>query len=345
MGSSAVCECGDVLTRPKRSGDSTPSVSRACTDEASKLTELEKYQAAQSVAERRIETIKGNTEHRASCITAGCNMKGEIVMSAVEVFSNGEFRVRTSTDADGTVWFVARDIAEALEYKDSSLESMNKLMAIVPEIWSARKRFLVRSANGVKQEREMLCLTEQGVYFFLGRSDKPKALPYQMWIAGEVVPSIRKHGVYMTPQVQEQLIADPDFIIRLAQELKAERIKVQALQEQAVQDRPKVIFAEAVDASSSSILIGNLAKILRQNGVNIGQNRLFAWLRENGYLMNCKGERWNFPTQASIDRGLFEVKTRIINNPDGSTKVTHTTKVTGKGQIYFINQLLKTPVQ
>ena len=253
-------------------------------------------------------------------------------MNTVEVFSNGEFNVRTSTDADGTVWFVARDIAEGLEYSESSIDSINKLFAPVPEVWKGRKRFLTPGG-----EQEMLCLTEQGVYFFLGRSDKPKALPYQMWIAGEVVPSIRKHGVYMTTQMQEQLISDPDFIIRLAQELKAERIKVQALQEQTAQDRPKVICAEAVDASSSSILIGNLAKILRQNGVNIGQNRLFAWLRENGCLMNCRGERWNFPTQTSIDRGLFEVKTRIINNPDGSTKITHTTKVTGKGQIYFIN--------
>ena len=260
-------------------------------------------------------------------------------MSALEVFSNGEFRVRTSTDADGTVWFVARDIAEALEY---SLDGgMGRIFGHVPDCWTGGKRIAVSSENGIVQSREMLCLTEQGVYFFLGRSDKKKALPYQMWIAGDVVPSIRKHGVYMTSQVQEQLIADPDFIIRLAQELKAERIKVQALQEQAAQDRSKVIFAEAVDASSSSILIGNLAKILRQNGVNIGQSRLFAWLRENGYLMNCKGERWNCPTQASIDRGLFEVKTRIINNPDGSTKITHTTKITGKGQIYFINQLLK----
>ena len=261
-------------------------------------------------------------------------------MSAVEIFSNGEFRVRTSTDADGTVWFVARDIAEALEYPENSIKQLNNLFGNVPDIWKGHKRIMTLGGN-----QDMTCLTEQGLYFFLGRSDKPKALPYQMWIAGDVVPSIRKHGVYMTPQVQEQLIADPDFIIRLAQELKAERIKVQALQEQAAQDRPKVIFAEVVDASSSSILIGNLAKILRQNRVNIGQNRLFAWLRENGYLMNCKGERWNFPTQASIDRELFEVKTRIINNPDGSTKIIHTTKVTGKGQIYFINQLLKSPMQ
>ena len=257
-------------------------------------------------------------------------------MTAVEVFSNGEFQVRTLTAADGTVWFVAKDVLAALDYNIDG--GTTKYLTNVPEIWKDGKR--ISTLGG---EQEMLCLTEQGLYFFLGRSDKSKALPYQMWIAGDVVPSIRKHGMYMTTQMQEQLIADPDFIIRLAQELKAERIKVQALQEQTAQDRPKVIFAEAVDASSSSILIGNLAKILRQNGVKIGQNRLFAWLRENGYLMNCRGERWNFPTQTSIDRGLFEVKTRVINNPDGSTKITHTTKVTGKGQIYFINQLLRSP--
>ena len=253
-------------------------------------------------------------------------------MNAVEVFTNSEFRVRTTQDTDGTVWFVARDVAEALEY---SYWQPN-IVGNVPEMWKGIKR--INTPGG---EQDMICLTEQGLYFFLGRSDKKKALPYQMWIAGEVVPSIRKHGAYLTPQLQDELIANPDLLIRLAQELKAEREKVQALQEQAAIDRPNVIFADAVDTSKESILIGNLAKILKQNGVNIGQNRLFTWLRENGYLMNCKGERWNFPTQSSVERGLFEVKTRVINNPDGSTRITHTTKVTGKGQIYFINRLIK----
>ena len=253
-------------------------------------------------------------------------------MNAVEVFTNSEFRVRTTQDTDGVVWFVARDVVEALEY---SYWQPN-IGGNVPELWKGIKR--INTPGG---EQDMICLTEQGLYFFLGRSDKKKALPYQMWIAGEVVPSIRKHGAYLTPQLQDELIANPDLLIRLAQELKAEREKVQALQEQAAIDRPKVIFADAVDTSKESILIGNLAKILKQNGVNIGQNRLFTWLRENGYLMNCKGERWNFPTQSSVERGLFEVKTRVINNPDGSTRITHTTKVTGKGQIYFINRLIK----
>lgn len=252
-------------------------------------------------------------------------------MSSLQEFENGQFNVRTIVDDDGEIWFVAKDVAQALDYA----YWQPNIVGHVPEIWKGIKR--INTPGG---EQEMLCLTEQGVYFFLGRSDKPKALPYQMWIAGEVVPSIRKHGAYLTPQAQEELIANPDFIIRLAQELKAERIKVKALQEQSAKDRPKVIFADAVDASANSILIGNLAKILRQNGVEIGQNRLFTYLRENGYLIRCKGERWNMPTQESIERGLFEVKKVVINNPDGTTKITHTTKVTGKGQIYFVNLFL-----
>ena len=140
-------------------------------------------------------------------------------MNSIQIYSNEIFSVRTTQDVDGTIWFVARDIAEALEYKESSIDSINKLMAIVPEIWTARKRFLVRSENGVLQEREMLCLTEQGVYFFLGRSDKPKALPYQMWIAGDVVPSIRETGSY-------SLKEDTRAIDREMKALDLERAKI-----------------------------------------------------------------------------------------------------------------------
>ena len=262
----------------------------------------------------------------------------------INIFKKDGFQLRTINE-NGEIWFVAKDVAQALEYSEATINNaLGALFQSVPNIWADKKRILVRSENGVEQEREMLCLSEQGMYFFLGRSDKKKALPYQIWIAGEVVPSIRKHGAYLTPQTQEELIQNPDFIIRLAQELKAERIKVKALQEQNEKDRPKVIFAEAVDASNSSILIGNLAKLLRQNGINIGQNRLFTWLRNNGYLCKCKGERWNMPTQASIEKGLFEVKETVINNPDGTTKITHTTKVTGKGQIYFVNIFLRKKV-
>ena len=255
------------------------------------------------------------------------------------LYKDGQ-QVRT-VEENGEIWFVAKDIAQALDYGETTINSnLHNLFSNVPEIWTDNKPFIVSSENGITQKRNLLCVTEQGLYFFLGRSDKPKALPYQMWIAGEVVPSIRKHGAYMTPQTIEDMLADPDMAIRLLQELKAERIKVKALQEQNEKDRPKVIFAEAVDASKNSILVGELAKVLRQNGINIGQNRLFAWLRNNGYL--CKfGERYNSPTQSSMDSGFFEVKVSTVNNADGSIRTVRTTKVTGKGQIHFVN-LFKT---
>ena len=251
--------------------------------------------------------------------------------SAIQIFSNEEFQVRTIED-NGEIWFVAKDVAEALEY---SYWQPN-IVAHVPEVWKGIKR--INTPGGYQ---EMLCLTENGVYFFLGRSDKKKALPYQMWIAGDVVPSIRKHGMYATPAKVEDILSNPEAFIQVLQAYKAEREKRESLEAKIEEDKPKLIFAEAVNTSKESILIGNLAKVLRQNGVEIGQNRLFEWLRENGFLIKCKGERWNMPTQDSIERGLFEVKTRVINNPDGTTRIVRTTKVTGKGQIYFVNRFLK----
>lgn len=251
--------------------------------------------------------------------------------SAIQVFNNGDFRVRT-IESGSEIWFVAKDIAEALEYERFD----SNLIKHVPEIWKGTKR--IRTPGG---EQGMLCLTEQGVYFFLGRSDKPKAIPYQMWIAGEVIPSIRKHGMYVTPSKVEDILANPDSFIEVLQAYKAEKTKREALEAKVEEDKPKVIFADALEESKESILIGNLAKILRQNGVEIGQNRLFEWLRNEGYLIRCRGERWNMPTQDSIERGLFEVKTRVIDNTDGSSKVVRTTKVTGRGQIYFVNIFLK----
>lgn len=250
----------------------------------------------------------------------------------IQVFKFDNSELRSTTDENGVVWFVAKDIAQGLGY--SRFDS--NLVEKVPAIWKGTKPF--RTPGG---EQDMLCLTDNGVYFFLGRSDKPLAVKYQMWIAGEVMPAIKKYGAYLSPKFQNELIDNPDLLIRLATELKNERLKVKALQDKAELDKPKIIFADALDVSNESILIGNLAKILRQNGIDIGQNRLFAWLRENGYLMRCGGERWNMPTQDSLDRGLFEVKTRVINNPDGSNKVVRTTKVTPKGQIFFVNKFIE----
>lgn len=262
--------------------------------------------------------------------------------NALQVFSNGEFKLRSFTENDGAIWFVARDVAQALDYAYWQPNIVNH----VPEIWKGIKRINTRSENGVEQTREMLCLTEQGVYFFLGRSDKPKALPYQMWIAGDVVPSIRKHGAYLTQKTQEELINNPDLIIRLAQEIKDERAKnailheeKNALEAKVENDKSKVVFAESVEASPDSILVRDLAKKLRQNGFIIGGNRLFAELRERGFLMKC-GSDYNMPTQKSMELGLMEILTRTINRGNGEVKICQTPKITGKGQVYFMNLFL-----
>ncbi len=256
-------------------------------------------------------------------------------MNTLQVFEHDNFTARTIED-NGEIWIVAKDVAQSLGYERFD----SNLLLNVPESWKGTKRIRMNLKDGREQEREMLCLTEQGLYFFLGRSDKKAALPYQMWIAGDVVPSIRKHGFYATPSTVEDILKNPDNFIQVLQAFKEEQRKNQELQQQIDDNRPKVIFAEAVDASKNSILIGNLAKLLCQNGYKIGQNKLFAWLREHGFLISCRGERWNMPKQSYVDQGLFELKKSIVNNPDGTTKVTHTTKVTGKGQIYFINGFL-----
>lgn len=155
------------------------------------------------------------------------------------------------------------------------------------------------------------------------------------------MPTIRKHGAYLTEDTLAKAIENPDFTIGLLTNLKEEREKRKLLEAQIEADKPKVIFAEAVDAAQTSILVGDLAKLLKQNGINTGQKRLFEWLRANGYLIGRKGNDYNSPTQKSMELGLFEIKERTINNPDGSIRITKTPKVTGKGQVYFINKFLK----
>ena len=144
----------------------------------------------------------------------------------------------------------------------------------------------------------------------------------------------------MTADTLEKALSSPDFLIQLATKLKDEQERNQALKAENDRMKPKEIFADAVAASRTSILIGDLAKLIKQNGVDIGQKRMFAWLRENGYLIKRNGSDWNMPTQKSMEMGLFEVKESTVNNPDGSVRINRTTKVTGKGQQYFINKFL-----
>lgn len=259
----------------------------------------------------------------------------------IEVFTSPEFgQVRTLT-IDEKPYFVGKDVAEILGYSN-----INK--AIQMHVDEEDKKVLdykgfshfgttLWSGNDFSNKT---IINESGLYSLILSSKLPNAKKFKRWVTSEVLPSIRKHGAYMTPETLEQALTSPDFLIKLATELKTEKEKRQALEVQAEENKPKVLFADAVSVSNTSILVGDLAKIIKQNGVNIGANRLFAWLRDNGYLIKRKGNDYNMPTQYSMDLKLFEVKETVITHSDGHTSISKTPKVTGKGQQYFVNKFL-----
>lgn len=242
-------------------------------------------------------------------------------MNELQVFENNQFgQMRTITE-NGNTLFCGSDVAKALGY-------VNPSKALNDHCRGITKRDTPTS-SGVQT---MSFIPEGDVYRLITHSKLPTAEKFESWVFDEVLPSIRKTGAYMTPETIEKVLMNPDTIISLATQLKELQTKVE-------KDKPKVLFADAVAASHTSILIGDLAKLIRQNGVEVGQNRLFQWLRDNGYLCST-GERYNLPTQKSMELKLFEVKETTISNPDGSIRITRTTKVTGKGQAYFVNKFL-----
>ena len=181
-------------------------------------------------------------------------------------------------------------------------------------------------------------ITEQQLYKLAIKAESAQAEKFQDWVTSEVLPAIRQHGSYMTNEKAEALINRPndtlaDLLIQAGEQLKAKDVQISEM-------KPKALFADAVDASDNSILVGQLAKLLRQNGIDIGQNRLFNWLRDHEYL-GVRGEQRNLPTQKSMDLEIMETKRRTVNNPDGSIRITTTPKITGKGQIYFVNKFLQ----
>lgn len=181
----------------------------------------------------------------------------------------------------------------------------------------------------------------ESVFYRLAMKAKNEvAEAFQAKIAEEVIPSIRKHGAYMTPETLEAAILNPDYLLKVATALKEETDKRKALESKVQADAPKVLLADSVAASSSTVLVGELAKIMRQNGVDMGERRLFRWMRDNGYLIKRNGTDYNMPTQASMEQGLFRIKETVINHSDGHTSVSKTPKVTGKGQTFFLNKFL-----
>lgn len=248
-------------------------------------------------------------------------------MNELQLFNFEGNDVRT-LNHDEQIWFAAPDVTKALELS-------NTTVAVSSLDDDERAKFNLGRQGGTN------FISEPGLYKLIGASRKPAAKRFNRWVTHEVLPSIRKHGAYMTPETIEKAIYNPDFIINLATKLKDEQAKTAALTADNETMKPKALFADAVATSHTSILIGDLAKLMRQNGVDIGQNRLFGCLRDHGYLIG-RGDRRNMPTQRAMDLELFDIKERTFQNPDGSVRITKTTKVTGKGQQYFINKFLQT---
>ncbi len=239
-------------------------------------------------------------------------------MNEIKIFSNPDFGEVRTLKINGEPWFVGKDVAKALGYGDGK----SLANAVAKHVDDEDKGVTEMMTPGGKQP--IIIINESGLYSLILSSKLHSAKAFKHWATSEILPAIRKHGAYMTEQTIEQAIADPDFLIRLAT------------------DKPKVLFANAVNASSTSILIGELAKILKQNGVeNIGQNRLFAYMREHGYLMKLHRTDYNMPTQKAMHLGLFEIKESVIQYSDGRTTISKTVCVTGKGQIYFVNLFLR----
>lgn len=228
--------------------------------------------------------------------------------------------------------FVGKDVAEILGYQNGSRDI---------NIHVDKEDRLKYQIGTSGQLREMTVVNESGLYSLVLSSKMPRAKEFKRWVTSEVLPSIRKHGAYMTGDTIMSLLSNPDNAAKLLTTLSDERKARQEAQQQVETMTPKALFADAVFTSHTSILIGDLAKILKQNGIEVGAKRLFAWMREQGYLIKRKGADYNSPTQRAMELQLFEVKETAITHSDGHVTVNKTPKVTGKGQQYFVNKFLQ----
>ena len=253
----------------------------------------------------------------------------------IEIFKNEEFGEIRMVMVNNEPYFVGKDVASVLGYKDLK----HSVLDHVDEEDRVNSKTQGQNAPEFGQRGTWL-INESGLYSLILSSKLPNAKKFKRWVTSDVLPSIRKHGAYMTDDTLEKALTSPDFLIKLATELKKEKEQRKTLEEKVKKDKPKVVFADAVSSSKTSILVGELSKILKQNGINIGQNRLFNWLRENDYLIKRKGTDYNMPTQKSMDMKLFEIKESTHLSGNGVNITTKTPKVTGKGQQYFINKFL-----
>lgn len=254
-------------------------------------------------------------------------LKGRKQMSDLQIFNFSGADIRTLT-IDEEPYFVGKDVAEVLGYK-------NTKDALIRHVDDDDKRGSQITTPSGRQT--MTVISESGLYSLILSSKLPTAKKFKHWVTSEVLPAIRKHGAYMTDEKAFNVVNNKsglaDLLQQAADQLKQKDIQIEKL-------KPKALFADSVATSDSTILVGELAKILRGNGIEIGQNRLFDWLRTNGYLISKKGSSYNLPTQKSMNLGLFKIKETTINHSNGSVSISKTAKVTGKGQQYFINKFL-----
>lgn len=250
-------------------------------------------------------------------------------MSNIKIFENPEFGTIRTVEINKEPWFVGKDVCGALRYSNSR-------KALADHIKENHKGVTFCDTLGGKQQ--ITIIDEAGLYSLVMRAKTEKAEAFQEWVTSEVLPAIRKHGGYLSPEKIEEVLSDPDTIIKLATNLKEEQAKRREAEAALNEAKPKIIFADAVSASDQTILIGDLAKIIKQNGHDIGQKRLFQWLRDNGYLIKRQGSDYNSPTQRAMEKGLFRIKETAVTHADGHVTVSKTVKVTGRGQNYFVNK-------
>lgn len=234
---------------------------------------------------------------------------------------------------DGDPWFVGKDVADILGYQNGSRD-INRHV----DEEDRQKNML---SDG-KQLKSTIIINESGLYSLIIGSKLPKAKQFKHWVTSEVLPAIRKHGAYMTDEKAFDVVHNAsglaDLLQQAADQLKAKDIQINEM-------KPKALFADAVDKSSKSVLIGDLAKLIKQNGIDIGANRLFNWMRDNHYLISRKGNDYNSPTQKSMERELFTLNEHTITKSDGTILITKTPMVTGKGQRYFIDKFVSSFVK
>lgn len=264
----------------------------------------------------------------------------------LQLIENEQFKIRT-VERGGETWFVGCDAAQILGYK-------NLNSALVTHV-DEDDRFLAR-IDTPKGPRSAVVVNEAGIYALIFGSQLPAAKDFKRWLCGEVLPSIRKHGAYLTDAALAAARESPEALQKLTDRLTEERQKhLAALQLLGEKDalierknayftrnKPRIDFARAVFENRTAILVGEMAKLLAQNGVEIGQNRFFEWLRENGYLQRKEGQMWNMPYQKCIDAGIFLIKESIGVSNSGKELITRTPMITGKGQRYFISKFLQT---